>query len=193
MNRVAIDIDEVLTKFLVPMARFHKQKIIKPKYSYVYREIFDIDEPASQKMVKEFYQSKSFTELTPIYGSQSAMFNLRQRFKKMYIVTGRQNMAREETERWIDTYFPYMFDDVILTNSYTPNEIPKVDICRALNIDLIIDDNKAICDTCIENGVRALNFIGGDDEIYPWCEESDISIQGWVNVNRNGNFKKMNY
>jgi 5'(3')-deoxyribonucleotidase len=193
MNRVAIDIDEVLTKFLVPMARFHKQKIIKPKYSYVYREIFDIDEPASQKMVKEFYQSKAFTELTPIYGSQSAMFNLRQRFKKMYIVTGRQNMAREETERWIDTYFPYMFDDVILTNSYTPNEIPKVDICRALNIDLIIDDNKAICDTCIENGVRALNFIGGDDEIYPWCEESDISIQGWVNVNRNGNFKKMNY
>jgi 5'(3')-deoxyribonucleotidase len=187
MNRVAIDIDEVLTKFLVPMARFHKQKIIKPKYSYVYREIFDIDEPASQKMVKEFYQSKSFTELTPIYGSQSAMFNLRQRFKKMYIVTGRQNMAREETERWIDTYFPYMFDDVILTNSYTPNEIPKVDICRALNIDLIIDDNKAICDTCIANGVRALNFIGGDDEIYPWCEESDISIQGWVNVNRQGN------
>ena len=99
-------------------------------------------------------------------------------------------MAREETERWIDMYFPHMFDDVILTNSYTPNEIRKADICRALDINLIIDDNKTICDTCIDNGVRALNFIGGDDEIYPWCEESDISIHGWVNVNRQGILKK---
>jgi hypothetical protein len=56
------------------------------------------------------------------------------------------------------------------TNSYTPN------------IGLIIDDNNAICDRCIDNGVRALNFIGDEDSIYPWCEESDISIQGWNEV-----------
>ena len=100
----------------------------------------------------------------------------------MYVLTGRQDIAREETEAWIDTYFPGIFDDVILTNSYTPNEIHKADICRALNIGLIIDDNKAICDKCIENGVHALNFIGDEDSIYPWCEESDVSIQGWVDV-----------
>jgi hypothetical protein len=182
MNRVAIDIDEVLVKFLFPMAKFHKQTITKPKYSYVYREIFDIDEPASQKMVHDFYQSKAFTELTPIFGAQKAMFNLRQRYNKMYIVTGRQDMARKETERWIDMYFPYMFDDVILTNSYTPNEIHKAEICHALGIGLIIDDNKVICDRCIDNGIRALNFIGDDDEIYPWCEKSDISIQGWRGI-----------
>jgi hypothetical protein len=91
-------------------------------------------------------------------------------------------MARKETERWVDMYFPYMFDDVILTNSYTPNEIHKAEICRALDIGLIIDDNKVICDRCIDNGIRALNFIGDDDEIYPWCEKSDISIQGWRGI-----------
>ena len=184
MNRIAIDIDEVLVKFLFPMARFHKQKITKPKYSYVYRQIFDIDEPASQKMVQEFYQSQAFVDLTPITGSQKAMCNLRRQYNKMYILTGRQDMAREETEKWIDMYFPHIFDDIILTNSYTSSEIHKADICRALDIDLIIDDNKAICDTCIEAGLRALNFIGDDDEIYPWCEESTISIQGWVDVKR---------
>ena len=182
MNRVAIDIDEVLVKFLFPMAKFHKQTITKPKYSYVYREIFDIDEPTSQKMVHDFYQSKAFTELTPIFGSQKAMCTLRQRYDKVYIVTGRQDMARKETEKWIDMYFPYMFDDVILTNSYTPNEIHKAEICHALGIGLIIDDNKVICDRCIDTGIRALNFIGDDDEIYPWCEKSDISIQGWRGI-----------
>ena len=53
----------------------------------------------------------------------------------------------------------------------------KVDICRALNLGLIIDDNKAICDECLDNGIRAINFVGED--VYPWCEESDIMLKGW--------------
>jgi len=58
MNRIAIDIDEVLVPFLSPMARYHKQKsgiqkTDKPKYSYVYRDIFNVTEEIS-KMVKEF-------------------------------------------------------------------------------------------------------------------------------------------
>jgi hypothetical protein len=185
MNKVAIDIDEVLVKFLFPMANYHRQvhKLrSKPKYSYVYRQIFDIDETESQKMVREFYMSKDFVDLIPIRGSQKAMSNLKERYDKMYVLTGRQDIVREKTEAWIDTYFPGVFDDVILTNSYTPNEIHKADICRALNIGLIIDDNKAICDKCIENDVRALNFIGDEHAIYPWCEGSNISIQGWNDV-----------
>ena len=178
MNRIAIDIDEVLVSFLSPMAKYHKKSISKTRYSYVYRDIFDITEEESQKMVQEFYRSKDFTQLTPIKGAQKAMYKLRRCTNKMYIVTGRQDVVREETEDWINTFFPNVFNDVILTNSYTPYEVKKTDICRALNIGLIIDDNKGICDHCIENGVNALNVIG-DDEIYPWWEESDISLKGW--------------
>lgn len=184
MNRVAIDVDEVLVNFLYPMAKHHNKvhKLLsKPKYNYVYRQIFDIDETESQKMVREFYKSKDFMELTPIIGSQLAMYKLRANAKKMYVLTGRQEVVRDETETWIQHYFPGIFDDVILTNSYTPNEIRKIDICRALNIGLLIDDNIGICEECIEDGVQALNFIG-NDEIYPWCEESAISLNGWDSI-----------
>ena len=177
MNRVAIDIDEVLVPFLSSMAKYHNKSISKTRYSYVYRDIFDITEEESQKMVQEFYKSQAFTWLVPMRGAQRAMYNLRRCTDKMYIVTGRQDTVREETEDWIDTFFPNIFDDVILTNSYTPHEVKKSDICRALNIGLIIDDNKGICDQCIEAGTDALNFIG--EEVYPWCEESEISIKGW--------------
>ena len=177
MNRIAIDIDEVLVPFLSPMAKYHNKTISKTRYSYVYRDIFDITEEESQKMVQEFYKSQAFTWLVPMRGAQRAMYNLRRCTDKMYIVTGRQDTVREETEDWIDTFFPNIFDDVILTNSYTPHEVKKSDICRALNIGLIIDDNKGICDQCIEAGTDALNFIG--EEVYPWCEESEISIKGW--------------
>jgi len=111
------------------------------------------------------------------------MWSIRHNAEKMYIVTGRQDVVRMDTELWIDFFFPGIFDDIILTNSYTPNEVKKVDICRALNIGVIIDDNKSICDECIDSGMTALNFIGvhGED-IYPWCEESEISIKGWKDI-----------
>jgi len=61
MNRIAIDIDEVLVPFLSPMSRYHKQKygiqkIDKPKYSYVYRDIFNVTEEESQKIGSRILQ-----------------------------------------------------------------------------------------------------------------------------------------
>ena len=62
------------------------------------------------RKVREFYMSKDFMELTPIKGSQLAMYKLRANAKKMYVLTGRQEVVREETETWIQHYFPGIFD-----------------------------------------------------------------------------------
>lgn len=177
-SKIAIDVDEVLVHLLKPMAKRRGVKLPKnKKYNYLYREVFNCTEEESQVILRDFYMSEDFRNLKPIEGSQLAMNNLNMIFDKMYIITGRQEIVREPTEIWIEHFFPGIFDDVILTNSFTPHEVKKSDICRALNIGLIIDDNKGICDQCIEAGTDALNFVG--DEIYPWCEESEISIKGW--------------
>lgn len=177
-SKIAIDVDEVLVHLLKPMAKRRGVKLPEnKKYNYLYREVFNCTEEESQVILRDFYMSEDFRNLKPIEGSQLAMNNLNTIFDKMYIITGRQEIVREPTELWIEHFFPGVFDDVILTNSFTPHEVKKSDICRALNIGLIIDDNKGICDQCIEAGTDALNFVG--DEIYPWCEESEISIKGW--------------
>jgi len=179
MNKIAIDIDEVLVPFLFPMAKWRNLKMPrKEKYPYLYRDIFEISERESQAMVHEFYKSREFKALKPIEGAQYAMSRMRRDAKKMYIVTGRQESSRETTEWWIDTHFPGIFDDVILTNSFTPMEVKKVDICRSLAIDTIVDDNMTICLECIGSGMDAYNFIGED--VYPWCEETEISVKGWL-------------
>lgn len=178
MNKIAVDVDEVLVPFLFPMAKWHGRRMPrKEKYPYLYRDIFEIPEWETQKMVREFYDSREFKELLPIKGAQRALLKMRRDAKKMYIVTGRQEPAREITEWWIDTHFPGIFDDVILTNSFTPMEVKKVDICRSLAIDTIIDDNMNICLECIGSGMDAINFVGED--VYPWCEETEISMKGW--------------
>jgi len=179
MQRIAIDLDEVLVPFLAPMATWSRRELpTKPKYPYLYRDIFEIPEHESQRMVRDFYKSQAFRELVPIKNSQYAMLRMRRDAKKMYIVTGRQESSRKTTEWWIDTHFPGIFDDVILTNSFTPTEVKKVDICRSLALDTIIDDNIDICLQCMESGMDAINFVG--DDVYPWCQESDISMRGWM-------------
>jgi len=179
MQRVAVDMDEVLVPLLKPMAQWHRRELPrKPKYPYLYRDIFGVTEQESQRMLHAFYRSREFLHLKPIQGSQRAMTHLRREAHKMYVVTGRQDMVRETTELWIERYFPGVFDDVILTNSFTPHEVSKVDICRSLAMDFIIDDSIDTCLKCIEAGMDAIHFVG--DDIYPWCEESDISLKGWL-------------
>ena len=177
-RKLAVDVDEVLVNLLEPMARWRGVALpTRPKYKYLYREIFNCTEEQSQEILHKFYKTKEFVYLKPILGSQPAMLNFKKDFSKMYILTGRQDDVRELTELWIDRFYPGIFTDVILTNSFTENEIKKVDICRSLGINAIIDDSLSTCNECIESGMEAINFIGAD--IYPWCEPSSISLRGW--------------
>jgi len=181
MNRIAVDVDEVLVPFLFPMAKWRGLTMPrKEKYSYIYRDIFSIPEGESQKMVRAFYSSQAFKNLKPIPGAHKKLTLLREQTDKIYVVTGRQNIARETTEWWLDKYFPDIFDDLILTNSFTPFEIKKVDVCRSLALDTIIDDSIDICTDCISNGINAIHFVGED--VYPWCEETNISVKKWDEI-----------
>ena len=181
MNRIAVDVDEVLVPFLFPMAKWRGLSMPrKEKYPYLYRDIFSIPEEESQKMVRAFYSSQAFKNLKPIPGARKKLTLLRERADKIYVVTGRQDIARETTEWWLDKYFPDIFDDLILTNSFTPFEVKKVDICRSLALDTIIDDSIGICTECIGNGINAIHFVGED--VYPWCEETNISVKKWNEI-----------
>lgn len=180
MNRIAIDLDEVLVPFLRPLAKYHGRELPKSKHSYVFGKVFNCPQEEAQNMIYEYYKSPEFLYTKPLLGSQAAMARFRTQVNKMYIVTGRQQIAREQTELWIQRYFPDVFDDVIFTNSYTKHEISKVDICRALSIGCIVDDSLDTCKECWENGILAVNFVGDAKHVYPWCEESANSVNGWL-------------
>lgn len=180
MRKIAVDIDEVLMPFVQPMARWRGLKMPSPneRYKYVYKDMFNITEEESAKMVHEFYSSDEFAKINPIRNSQIGMVRLRGKFDKIYIVTGRQEVARARTEIWLNYHFEGIFDDLIMTNSYTDLEISKADICRSLAIGTIIDDNLQICNQCKAIGMEAHNFMGYD-RVYPWCEHTNMSMYGW--------------
>ena len=178
--RIGIDIDEVLAPFLPTMTRWRSpQRTLPPKYKYVYRDIYDISESESVKLVRDFYETDEFANMPTIKYAVEAMTELK-KGNKLFIVTGRQEVVRDKTQRWIQENFPGIFEDVIMTNSYTSIEVPKADVCKLLNIGFMIDDNFDVCRDCLDKNVSALNFIG--DPVYPWCDENIISVRSWKSV-----------
>jgi hypothetical protein len=183
MNRIAVDIDETLLHFLPNMAKYHKMELPPKRFRYVYRNIFDITEARSKRMVIDFYNSQEFHDLEPMKGSQEKLLELKKKCKKLYIVSGRQYYVRQRTEDWIEKHYPGIFDDVVLTNSYTIHEVSKVDIFRSLNIDTMVDDDSMVCLESARSGIKAYNFT--NDPVYPWYEEyeyADFSLKSWDDI-----------
>jgi 5'(3')-deoxyribonucleotidase len=181
MLRIAVDIDEVLAPLLPTMMKWRKPRIkVPPKYPYIYRSIYDITEEESALMVREFYDSEEFANLPVIPGALECLTNLKKN-SRLYVMTGRQNIVRSKTEKWIEQNFPGIFSDVILTNSFTKNEVSKAELCKILNIGLLIDDNLPACYDCRDLKIGSINFIG--DPVYPWCYENIFSVKSWKQVN----------
>lgn len=182
VSRLAIDIDEVLMPFAKPMSKWRGYKMPTNKHAYVYTDMFNISEKESRSMVKEFYFSDEIKVIKPIPYSRRKLQEFRPKVKKIYAVTGRQSEARDITEEWLQKYFPDIFDDLIITNSYTINEVNKADICRSLDIDVIIDDMYSTCKMCKHAGTNAIHFSGFSKKRYNWCDHNDMSVIGWENI-----------
>ena len=175
--RIAIDIDEVLTPFLPTLLKWRPPlRTVPSRYPYNFSKIYDISERESQNLVQNFYHTEEFSNLKPFAHTKQVLGSISE-FHKLYIVTGRQEPVRLQTERWIEKWYPGIFADVILTNSFTDKEVSKSTICKILNIGLIVDDNLDTCIHCMVNGTKAVNFIG--DPVYPWCTRNDISFGQW--------------
>jgi 5'(3')-deoxyribonucleotidase len=183
-RKIAVDIDEVLCPFFHPMInRANRAPPVAKRYPYVYQKALGITDDESREMIQEFYKSKEFSNLPKLKNAEYALYQMKRQGYKLYAVTGRQIESRKATEYWVHKNFGNIFDDLVLTNSYTPTELPKVDVCLAMGISSIIDDNFKICKECSDKGIKAINYTG--EPTYPWCHDKDPNIvrcANWLEV-----------
>jgi uncharacterized HAD superfamily protein len=147
MKKLAIDIDGVLAhpgKFIQAMCEiigievayedFHDHRIDK-----VFGKSVEEITIAHEKIDTIF----SFEDSAPRYGSKKALKRLAQKFE-IIILTGRQGRYQEQTDRWIKKHFGrQQIIHASATNAPYANEkdTTKLDICRKLKIDYILEDN----------------------------------------------------
>jgi len=181
--KIAIDVDDIIADFIPSLIRFHNS---------VYGTSLRFDNFTSRKFwtiwggtkksdiekIFSFYKTVFFKNIKPLKGAQEGIKNLKKRHE-LFIITSRESPAKKETLNWISKYFPNMFSEIFFTENGKGKR--KYDICKEVNIDVIIEDDVDNIIECSRNGIKVIAID------YPWNKikslpENVHKVNSWVEI-----------
>ncbi|QDZ23033.1 haloacid dehalogenase-like hydrolase [Chloropicon primus] len=179
--KVAVDVDEVLAQFLLSLNsyyedRFSKRYGIEHYDEYYFCKIWDCSPDDSNDIVHQFFDSHHFRDgIVPVPGALQALRELRTKCD-LVVITSRQNAIRSATERWVESHFPGVFEDLFFCNHFALDgeSVSKAEMCSRVGADLLIDDNPGYASDCAGSGLDVILF--DYKSSYPWskaCEEHE--------------------
>ena len=128
--RIAVDLDDVIADLIPCMLAKHRE-ITGAALTREQATSWNVFPPEVHDSVR-FGNSYGSLELLP--GAVEFLSWLKERHE-VHIVTYRGEHSREITTRWLERHLPGLYDGVHFSGG------GKVDICRELEVDLIIDDS----------------------------------------------------
>ena len=142
-----VDCDEVLSETIDELLKRSplKEKLIKKAdiVSYDLSEVekiwITLDEAI--KIFHSFFESPEYWKTLPVSGAYEKLYERKQKGHILYVVTARNKPYEEQTRKWVEIHFPWIFSDFLFMNQYTENEIPKSQLCIQKWIQILIDDN----------------------------------------------------
>lgn len=132
-------IDELLKRSPLKEKWIKKSDIVSYDLSEVEKIWISLDEAI--KIFHSFFESPEYRETLPVSGAYEKLYERKQSENILYVVTARNKPYEEQTRRWVEMHFPWIFSDFLFMNQYTENEIPKSQLCIQKWIQILIDDN----------------------------------------------------
>ncbi|MEX0934903.1 MAG: hypothetical protein WDZ70_01075 [Candidatus Paceibacterota bacterium] len=168
---IGFDLDDVLLNFFEALQIFHNNKY-DTNYrrehitSYYIDELWGCEPDEATQRILEFYQSEAHQNAVPVEGSIEAVKKLSST-NELIIITSKPEDLRELTKRWLDEYFPNIFDDIYFTNHFAGSgeKRPKGEMCKQCGVDVFIDDALVHARSVAEIGIPVLLFDT------PWNQE----------------------
>ncbi len=184
--RIGIDLDEVLANFLDPLLRFHNEiystSLKRDDFkSYNFWETWGGTREQAIQKVLDFYKSDYFKNIKPFEGAIESIEEL-SKDNELLIITSRYKAISEETEKWINKYFPDNFSGIHFTNEFFDsfNNKRKHEICLDLEINSLVEDSLEYAQQCASNGINILLM----DR--PWnrgkLQEGIIRVHSWKEI-----------
>ena len=142
-----VDCDEVLSETLDELLKLSplKEKWIK-KSDITSYEIYEVEKVwlTKKEAIQAFYsffESPEYREAQPVSWAYEKLYELKEAWHKLYVVTARNKPYERETRKRVKTHFPWIFSDYLFMNIHTENEIPKSQLCKDKWIQVLIDDS----------------------------------------------------
>lgn len=142
-----VDCDEVLSETINELLKKSplKEKWIKRSdiTSYYLSDVKKIGVTLEESinLFHSFFESPEYYELQPVFGAYEKLYERKQAWHTLCVVTARNNPYEERTRKRVEVHFPWIFSDFLFMDQYTENEIPKSKLCKDKWIQLLIDDN----------------------------------------------------
>ncbi|CAL5228676.1 g11849 [Coccomyxa viridis] len=188
--RVAVDVDEVLGRFLHSLNKFCEEEygllFDIPDYSvYEFAKIWKCTTDESNRIVHDFFESQHFAAgILPIPGAYHSLQRLRGSCD-LVVVTSRQHCIRQPTLAWVQEHFPDVFREVHFGNHWAleGKSKAKSEICRDIGATVLIDDNPRYAVECASAGIDVLLYDWNDS--YPWSKTADGPVHPQIQRVRN--------
>ena len=160
---IAIDLDETLCDFMTHFLHWYNQaKGTNWQFSdatdYDWSKFLKVTPQAAIESACEFFETDKFKNMPPIDGALKVIQQLSEDYG-LYLITARQTTLKGITVNWINTYFPGLFKEIILTNGYPLDGSPELEkgvVCKEKGCLMIVDDNPYHIPSLLENGIQPI-------------------------------------
>lgn len=188
--RVAVDVDEVLGRFVYALNKFCKEEYgmeydVSDYWVYEFAKIWHCSQDQSNHIVHKFFESDHFNDGIPIIPGAFETLGRMQAHCDLVVVTSRQHVIQDLTLEWLDRHYAGLFSEVYFGNHFALQGASrkKSDICKTIDAHVLIDDNVGYAMDCADAGINVLLYDW--EESYPWSKLPEGFSHPRIQVVRN--------
>lgn len=168
---IAIDIDDVIAESALGFVAWSNQKygthLTIDDYQEHWGGVWKTEYEETRKRALAYHASGHQGTYLTVTGADEVLKQLKKRFK-LIVLTARRTSIKPLTHKWIEEYYPNIFDDFIFAGFFDnlaggASDMTKAELAKSIQADYIIDDQLKHVLSAAEIGIQGILF--GD---YSW-------------------------
>lgn len=168
---IAVDIDDVLADHAQQFVHFSNKRwgtnLTVEDYDEHWAAMWKLDRPEALARADDFFNSGVITKYNHVNDALPVLTRLSRKYQ-LIVITSRRLQIEKETRAWIANYYPGVFSEIHFSGIWEKIDDKthlqtKTEMCQALGVDYLIDDQSKHCIAAAEHDMKGLLF--GD---YTW-------------------------
>lgn len=188
--KIWVDLDEVLAETVEKLLQDNNHKIWNLKMnkeditSYYIFEIENIwlDKDQAIELFRKVLNEDKEYKIKPVEWALEKLKSWKNKWYSLEIITARNSLLKDYTFKWIEKYYPNIFDDIHFVWHFTSEYTPKSIICKNIWVDVMIEDNFEYAEDIAWCWIKTF-LIEKPWNKNLWERENIFRVKSWDDIN----------
>ena len=160
--KIGIDFDDVINEFTDSLMDFYHKKYGKKVIRDEIRKwdwglYWGIDREEATKRVDEFHATHNIEDLKPLEDAIKSLKSLIKKYE-LIIITGRPVRFKWKVQSWLKNKINRDLKIINAGEWHKGQGASKMEICKELNIQILLEDAPNTALDCAKNGIKVILF-----------------------------------